>query len=30
VRVSSFDIYQFCIAGGGDSLSALELWKKRQ
>jgi hypothetical protein len=30
VRVSSFDIYQFCIAGAGDSLSALELWKKRQ
>jgi hypothetical protein len=30
VRVSSFDIYQFAIARAGDSLSALELWKKRQ
>ena len=30
VRVSSFDIYQFTIAKAGDSLSALELWKKQQ
>ena len=30
VRVSSFDIYQFCIARAGDSLSALEMWKKQQ
>jgi hypothetical protein len=29
VRVSSFDIYQFVIARAGDSLSALELWKKQ-
>ncbi|RYE09353.1 MAG: hypothetical protein EOP22_09660 [Hyphomicrobiales bacterium] len=29
VRVSSFDIYQFCIARAGDSLSALEMWKKQ-
>ena len=30
VRVTSFDIYQFVIAKGGDSLSGLEMWKKRQ
>ncbi len=30
VRVSSWDIYQFCIAKAGQSLSALELWKKKQ
>jgi hypothetical protein len=30
VRVPSFDIYQFCVAGAGDSLSALEIWKKQQ
>ncbi len=30
VRVTSFDIYQFVISGAGDSLSALELWKKQQ
>jgi len=30
VRVSSWDIYQFVIAKGGDSLSALEMWKKQQ
>jgi hypothetical protein len=30
VRVTSFDIYQFAIAKAGDSLSALELWKKQQ
>ena len=30
VRVSSFDIYQFAIAGAGDSLSALEKWKMKQ
>jgi hypothetical protein len=29
VRVTSHDIYEFCIAGVGDSLSALEMWKKR-
>jgi len=30
VRVSSWDIYQFAIARAGDSLSALEQWKKTQ
>ena len=30
VKVTSWDIYQFCIAKGGDSLSALELWKAKQ
>jgi hypothetical protein len=30
VRVSSFDIYQFCIARAGESLSALEMWKIKQ
>jgi hypothetical protein len=30
VRVTSFDIYQFAIAKAGDSLSALEMWKKQQ
>lgn len=28
--VSSFDIYQFCIARAGDSLDALEAWKAAQ
>jgi hypothetical protein len=28
--VSSFDIYQFCIDGAGDSLTDLESWKARQ
>ena len=27
--VTSWDIYQFCIAKGGDSLSALEMWKPK-
>jgi hypothetical protein len=26
-RVSAWDIYQFVLAGGGDSLSTLEIWK---
>lgn len=30
VTVSSFDIYQFAIAQGGDSLEELEEWKSRQ
>ncbi len=30
VRVTSFDIYQFAIAKAGDSLSALEMWKRQQ
>lgn len=30
VRVTSVDIYQFAIAGAGDSLSALEKWKMTQ
>ena len=30
VRVTSYDIYQFVIARAGDSLSALEMWKKQQ
>jgi hypothetical protein len=30
VKVTGFDIYQFCIAKAGDSLSALEMWKKQQ
>jgi hypothetical protein len=30
VRVTSFDIYQFAIARAGDSLSALEMWKRKQ
>ena len=30
VKVTSWDIYQFCIAKGGDSLSALEMWKAKQ
>jgi len=30
VRVTSWDIYQFVIAKAGDSLSALEMWKKQQ
>ena len=30
VRVSSFDIYNFCIAGAGNSLSGLEMWKRQQ
>lgn len=29
-RVTSFDIYQFAIAKAGDSLSALEMWKRQQ
>ena len=29
-RVSSFDIYQFAIARAGDSLAALEAWKRTQ
>jgi len=28
--VTSWDIYQFCIAKAGDSLSALEMWKRKQ
>lgn len=28
--VTSFDIYQFCIAGAGDSLEDLETWKAAQ
>lgn len=30
VKVSGIDIYQFAIAGAGDSLSALEKWKAGQ
>ena len=30
VKVTSWDIYQFCIAHAGDSLSALEMWKAKQ
>ena len=30
VRVSSMDIYQFAIARAGESLSALEAWKRSQ
>ncbi len=30
VKVSSFDIYQFVIAKAGESLSALEMWKREQ
>jgi len=30
VKITSADIYEFCIAGAGDSLSALELWKKKR
>lgn len=30
VRVTSYDIYQFVIAGAGDSLGALEKWKREQ
>ena len=30
VRVSGFDIYQFAIARAGESLSALEAWKRTQ
>ena len=30
VKVTSWDIYQFCIAKAGDSLSALEMWRARQ
>ncbi|HZY66976.1 MAG TPA: hypothetical protein VFE52_00220, partial [Devosia sp.] len=30
VRVTSFDIYQFAIARAGDSLGALEAWKRSQ
>ena len=30
VKVSSWDIYQFCIQQAGESLSALEQWKARQ
>jgi hypothetical protein len=30
VRVSSWDIYQFCIQKAGDSLSMLEQWKAKQ
>jgi hypothetical protein len=29
-RVSAWDVYQFALAGAGDSLGALELWKSRQ
>lgn len=29
-KVTAFDIYHFVIAGGGDSLGALEAWKKQQ
>lgn len=29
IKVTGFDIYRFVIAGAGDSLSALELWKRR-
>lgn len=29
-RVTAFDIYRFVIAGAGESLSALEMWKKKQ
>ncbi|MEO8757772.1 MAG: hypothetical protein ABI398_08475 [Devosia sp.] len=28
--VTGWDIYQFCIVCGGESLSALEMWKKKQ
>ena len=30
VKVTSWDIYQFCIAKAGESLSALEMWKAKQ
>ena len=30
LRVTSWDIYQFVIAKAGDSLSALEKWKREQ
>lgn len=30
VRVTSWDIYQFCIQRAGESLSALEQWKAKQ
>ena len=30
IKVTSWDIYQFCIAKAGDSLQALEQWKARQ
>lgn len=30
VKVTSWDIYRFCIAKAGDSLSALEMWKAKQ
>jgi hypothetical protein len=29
IKVSSWDIYQFAIAKGGDSLTALEAWKAK-
>ncbi len=29
-RVTSFDIYQFAIAGAGDTLAELEAWKARR
>jgi len=29
-RISAWDIYQFVLAGAGDSLSTLEIWKLKQ